>query len=151
MSNKIDLSFLVSRDLIENPVQLDEGVFKSISNAILKLLGKEGQVEVERMGNAINQYTEGIKVAASIAKRIESGQVKLKSNLDVDNFKTVATQSGLYGSDGNQKARDEKGIAKHIDIVIAKNKTTQIKDRTIKDYMTNFLKNVQSDDFCGAF
>ena len=148
MSNKKDLSFLVRKDLIENPIQLDEGVFKAISDAILKLLGKEGRVEIERLGSAVNQAQEGLKVAASIAKRIESGEVKLKTNLDVTNFKVVAIQSGLYGSDGN-KSRDAKDVAKHIDIVVAKNKTTQIKDRSIKDFMSNFLTNVQSDDFCG--
>ena len=151
MLEKKDLRFLVKKELIETPVQLDEGVFKSISDAILKLLGKEGRVEVERLGSAINQYKEGIQVAANIARRIETGEVKLKTNLDVDNFKVVATQSGLYASDGNKKARDEKDVAKHIDIVIAKNKTTQIKDRSIKEFMSKFLSNVQSDDFCGGF
>jgi hypothetical protein len=151
MSNKKDLSFLVSKDLIENPIQLDEGVFKSISNAILKLLGRDGQVEIERISAAVNQAQEGIIVAATIAKKIETGTVKLKTNTDVDNFKIVATQSGLYGSDGNRKARSQQDVAKHIDIIIAKNKTFQIKDRSIKDFMTGFLNSVQSDDFCGGF
>ena len=58
---------------------------------------------------------------------------------DESNFRNVALESGIYTNDGKGTARGEKGISKHIDIVIARNKATQIKDSHIQRSIDTFL------------
>ena len=130
---------------------LEEGVVGDFGDWLSSLLGKSADKQLARMDKALDQAREKFKIAVDVTKRVERGDIKLKNDHDESNFRNVAVGSGIYSKDGKGVARGEKGMGKHIDIVIARNKTTQVKDNTIQRSLDTFLDKVSSDDFCGNY
>lgn len=136
----------------EEAVQLDEGVIDLFKAAVAKIMRRDAAAMIGKIEKATDKMKAIIKTAKEITSNVEKGKIVLKSEKDVDNFRTVAFESGLYNrAKGDRQERSEKDISRYIEVVIAKNKASQIKDSGIRDYfMANngFLMQVNDNDYC---
>ena len=139
-------------DIKEEVVQLDEGVIDLFKAAVAKIMRRDAATMIAKIEKSTNKMKAIIKTAKEITENVEKGKIVLKSQKDVDNFRTVAFESGLYNrAKGDRQERSEKDISRYIEVVIAKNKASQIKDSSIKDYFmgnNGFLMQVNDNDYC---
>lgn len=136
---------LNSRSLEED--NLEEG----FGDYLMGLIGGGAARQLNKMNKAMDKAKAQMQIAVDITKKVESGSLKLKTTRDEQNFMDLATASGLYNNDGSGNTRDAAALGKHLEIVIAKNKTSQIKDSNVRRFMDSFLNKVSSDDYCGGF
>tara|TARA_B100001123_G_C15342684_1_gene1035655 strand:+ start:8448 stop:8921 length:474 start_codon:yes stop_codon:yes gene_type:complete len=129
----------------------EENLNEGFGDWLSALLGRSADKQLGKMSKALDKAREKFKIAVDVTRKVERGDIKLKNDRDESNFRNVALESGIYTNDGKGTARGEKGISKHIDIVIARNKATQIKDSHIQRSIDTFLNKVSSDDFCGNY
>lgn len=139
-------------DIKEEAVQLDEGVIDLFKAAVAKIMRRDAAAMIGKIEKATDKMKVIIKTAKEITNNVEKGKIVLKSEKDVDHFRTVAFESGLYNrAKGDRQERSDKDISKYIEVVIAKNKASQIKDSSIKDYFmgnNGFLMQVNDNDYC---
>ena len=140
-------------DCNENVVedyQLNEGLVDVFIDAVNKVLRRDAAAMIKKIDKATDKAREMITTAKVITQQVEKGKVKLKDEKDVENFKRVAMASGLYNKGGDRRDRSDKEINRYVEVVIAKNKASQIKDSNIKSYFDGFLKQVNDNDYCGV-
>lgn len=130
------------------------GIFNRFKNLFVGLIGRGGAKHVDRLGqieDAAKAQETQKRMVAELAKRIETGVVKLKSTEDIIKFRDIAAMSDIYRNDGSVggEGRDTaRKIGKHIDIVIAKNLVSQVTDRDQSMFLLQFMDMVDSNDFC---
>ena len=125
-------------------------IFDRFKNLFTGLVGSGGGANrtLDMLQNSANKAQDQFRVTLEMAKRVEGGAIKLKSMDDEIKFRDIAAMSGVYGVDGEGRARETKAIGKHIEIVIAKNKVSQISDRDIQRSLAQFMDKVSSNDYC---
>ena len=133
----------------EEAVELNE-MFSLFSKAVAKLLRRDASSMIAKISQSANQAQEMLNAAVTITKQIEKGEILLKTDMDIQNFKTTAISSGLYSRDGSKRDRSDKEVKKHVEVVIAKNRATQISDNKLKEYFSDFLNQVGEDNYCGT-
>lgn len=127
----------------------EDNIEEGFGDFLMGLLGGGASRQLDKMNKAMDKARAQMQIAVDVTRRVEAGSLKLKNPEDERNFVQLATSSGLYNNDGSGKTRDAKALGKHIEIVVAKNKASQIKDSNIKRFMDSFLNKVSSDDYCG--
>ena len=124
--------------------------YEKFRGLFIRLVGKGGERHVDKLGDmenakqALKAQKETVK---ETARKIESGQIKLETADDIERFREIAKMSDIYRDEGKRIDNDNR-IAKHIDIAIAKNLALQIPKRDHAMFMSRFMDNVKSDDFC---
>lgn len=137
-------------DNVVEEYQLDEGVIDVFVDAVNKVLRRDAAAMISKIDKATDKAREMITTAKVITQQVEQGKVKLKDGKDVENFRRVAMASGLYNKSGDRRDRSDKEVDRYVEVVIAKNKASQIKDGNIKSYFDSFLKQVNDNDYCGV-
>lgn len=125
--------------------------FKKFKDLFTGLVGRGGERHVDKLGDiedarqALKAQKETVK---ELARKIENGQTSLETREDIERFREIAKMSDIYRDEGSRIDNDQR-IAKHIDIIIAKNVANQIRVTDHKLFMVQFMDNVSSDNFCG--
>tara|TARA_A100001201_G_scaffold127515_1_gene112282 strand:- start:141 stop:758 length:618 start_codon:yes stop_codon:yes gene_type:complete len=124
--------------------------YEKFRNLFLRLVGKGGEKHVDRLGD-IENARQAIKAqketVRETARKIEMGIIKLKTMDDIQRFKEISKMSDIYRDDGKKLDSDSR-IAKHIDIIIARNVSMQIPSKDHSMFMMEFMDSVKKDDFC---
>ena len=143
--------FIKECQCLSNSRSLEEdNIEEGFGDFLMGLIGGGAARQLDKMNKAMDKARAQMQIAVDVTRKVEAGSLKLKNPEDERNFVQLATTSGLYNSDGSGKTRDAKSLGKHIEIVVAKNKASQIKDGNIKRFMDSFLSKVSADDYCGV-